>query len=249
MDSKEDILPAEIQQSINTYMPFLMEIRKRLFFTFCLFVITAVIGFIYTDKIIGLIIEIFGIKGVNIVFTSPFQYINLSFSISFLVGITILFPVIIFQVITFLKPALKTQEYKLVLSLLPISILLFISGFIFGTIVMRFIIAAFYLQSVKLNLGNFLDLSNLISHILTTALLMGLAFQFPILITALIRLKVVKQRTLSKRRFWIYATAAMFAALLPPADLPSTGAYFLILIILFEVTLLLNRWIGKTHLL
>lgn len=249
MDTQSQIFPSEIQKSINTYMPFLLEIRKRLFFTVCLFVITAVIGFIYTDKIIRLVVETFGIKGVNIVFTSPFQFINLSLTISFMVGVVILLPVIIIQTISFLKPALKNNEYRLMLSLLPISILLFIGGFSFGVIVMRYIVAAFYLQSIKLNIGNFLDVSNLISHILTVAVLMGLAFQFPILITALMRLKIIKHNTLARKRFWVYAGAAMLAALLPPADIPSTVVYFLILVVLFETTLLLNRWIGKTHLL
>ncbi len=239
----------ELENSVEKYIPFLVEIKKRLMFTLCLFIITSIIGFIYTDRIIKLIVEAFGIKGVNIVFTPPFQFINLSLTIALLMGVVILFPLIIFQLVSFLKPALTNKEFKLILFLLPVSLLLFTLGASFGMVVMRYIIGAFYIESLKLNLGNFLDISNLISHIMVTSILMGLAFQFPVVITALMYLKIIKHETLSKKRFWIYAGSAMLAGLLPPADIPSTVVYFLILVALFEITLLLHRHVLKSHLL
>ena len=245
----ETSVATDIESTVIKYSPFFSEIRKRLIFTVCLLIITSVLGFIYADKIIRLIIETFGIKGVNVVFTSPFQFINLSLTISVLDGGITLLPLIIFQGISFLKPALTKKEFRLILYLLPVSILLFIAGAAFGMVVMHYIVGAFYLQSVKLNLGNFLDISNLISHILIVSILMGFTFQFPVVITALMHLKIIKHQTLSKRRFWIYAGSAMIAGLLPPADIPSTVVYFLILVVLFELSLILNKYILKSHLL
>ncbi len=245
----ETSVTTDLESFSLRYSPYFSEIRKRLTFTACLLIITSIIGFIYADRVIGLIVEAFGIKGVNIVFTSPFQFINLSLTISLLMGATILFPLIIFQIISFLKPALTNKEFKLILYLLPVSILLFIGGVVFGIVIMHYIVGAFYLESVKLNLGNFLDISNLISHILIISILMGFTFQFPVVITILMRLKLIRHQTLTKRRFWIYAGSAMLAGLLPPADIPSTVAYFLILVVLFELSLLLNRYILKSHLL
>ena len=237
-----------LEATVNKFSPFLMEIRKRVFFTASLIVIIAIVGFVYSDKIISLIVKIFGIGGVNLLFTSPFQFINLSLSISFMLAVAILFPLILLQIISFLKPALRKTEFRLLLYLLPFSVLLFVMGFGFGVVIMKYIVAASYLQSVKLNLGNFLDISELISQILTTATLMGVAFQFPVILTALMRLKVIKHKRIAKSRFWAYIVAALFAGLLPPADIPSTIVYFIVLVLLFETTLLLNRLIGKTHL-
>ncbi len=247
----DSIQQAQVQfeQTFTKYAPFLTEIRKRLLFTLSIFLITLTIGFIYSDAIIRTLFKMFHIHGVNIVFTSPFQFINLSVSVAFLVGVVIVFPLLLFQIISFLKPALSSHEYKAVLCLLPISILLFLIGAGFGLIVMRYVVMTFYEQSIKLNIGNFLDISHLLSQILTIAILLGLAFQFPILLTVLLRLKFIKHRSLVKKRLWVYALSAMFAALLPPADLPSTIFYFLPLVLLFEFTMLLNKWILKTHLL
>ncbi len=239
----------QFEQVFVKYTPFLSEIRKRLFFTVSIFLVTLTLGFIYSDKIITTIFDVFHIQGVNIVFTSPFQFINLSISVALLVGLTILFPILILQIISFSKPALNPHEYKVILSLLPISILLFLAGNGFGVMAMRYMVITFYQQSLRLHIGNFLDISNLLSHILTIAIIMGLAFQFPIIMTVLMRFKIIKYKTLTKKRLWVYVLSLMFGALLPPADFISTIAYFLPLVLLFEFTLLLNRWVLKTHLL
>lgn len=159
------------------------------------------------------------------------------------------FPLVLFQIISFLKPALSPREYRAVLSLLPISILLFIFGAGFGLIVMRYVVLAFYEQSLKLNIGNFLDISHLLSQILNVAILLGIAFQFPVVLTILLHVKIIKHQSLVKKRFWVYALSAVIAALIPPADIPSTILYFFPLVILFELTIFLNKWMFKTHLL
>jgi sec-independent protein translocase protein TatC len=232
-----------VKELIDKYSPFFKEIRRRLFFTVFLFGLVTVAGFIYSEKIISFVVEIFGFKGINIVFSSPFQFVNLSISISLLLGVTVLFPLILFQIVFFLKPALKKTELHLILWLLPFSIILFIAGFAFGVFIMRYIVFATYIQAAKIHIGSFLDISNLLSEVLSTATIMGVVFEFPILITALMKLKVIKHHTLSKRRFWIYSGAALFAGLVPPADIPSTLVYFAVLILLFEATLFLNRMI------
>ncbi len=239
----------QIEQANIKYGPFLSEVRKRVFFTGSIFLIVLIVSFFYSDKIITSIFDIFHIQGVNIVFTSPFQFINLSISVAFLAALTILFPIIILQIISFSKPALNPHEYKAVLMLLPISILLFIMGNAFGLVVMRYMILTFYQQSLRLHIGNFLDISHLLSNILTITIIMGLSFQFPIVMTVLMRLKIVKYKAMVKRRLWVYAIAAIIAGLIPPADFIATVVYFLPIVFLFEFTLLLNKWVLKTHLL
>ncbi|EKE05150.1 MAG: hypothetical protein ACD_19C00425G0011 [uncultured bacterium] len=74
------------------------------------------------------------LNGVNIVFTSPFQFLNLAVSSSLSLGLIITIPLLIYQFLTFLKPALKVKEYRSVMSLLPVSIILFIGGFVFAAL-------------------------------------------------------------------------------------------------------------------
>jgi len=161
-------------------------------------------------------------------------------------GVIIIFPLILVQTLAFLKPALKKKEYKLVTSMIPVSIFLFLAGFTFGVVVMRWVVVLFYQKSMQLNIGNFLDVSRFLSQMLTTSALMGLAFQYPIVITILLRLKVIKYQSIVKQRLWAYIASLAFAILMPPTDLLSMVLLTIPLVILFELTLLLNRFTIKT---
>jgi len=238
-----------LESTVIKYSPFFSEIRKRLIFTLSIFVIFAAVGFMYYESIIHFILKIFALEGLNIVFTSPFQFLSLSVNSAFLAGFIAVLPLAIFQVLSFIRPALRKSEYRSVLALLPIAILLFISGFTFGVLIMKYAVIIFYQKSVELNIGNFLDVTTLLSQILLTAIMMGIAFQFPIFLTILMKLKVIKYQQIVKQRLLIYGLSLIFSAILPPTDLLSLVLLFLPLALLFELTLLLNRFILRSHLL
>ncbi len=237
-----------MEKTTQLYFPFLMEVRRRLLFTFSVFLIASVLGFFYYEPIIRFVIGLINLEGVNIVFTSPFQFVNLAISSAFLVGTVVAFPLIIFQILSFLKPALKPKEFKMIIYFLPLGMVLFIFGFIFGFFIMRYVINLFYVKSLELEIGNLLDISSLLSQILITSSLMGLAFQYPIVLTILFRLGVVKMKMVEHQRPFVYLIILIFAAFLPPTDILSLVLLSLPLAILFETTLILNRVLLKTHL-
>jgi len=236
-----------IEDQYAKYLPILSEIRKRLFFLVAVLIITCAIGFIYYQKIIEICLSMFNLNGVNVVFTSPFQFVSLAFTSAFILATIIIFPLVVFQVLSFLKPALHPKEYKTVLALMPFSFILFMAGFSFGILIMRYVIEIFYQKSVELNVGNFLDITQLLSQVLVTSILMGLAFQYPVILTVLVRLKLLKYNVLKKQRLWAYCASGIFAALLPPTDILSLVLLFLPLALLFELTLILNRWVLRAH--
>jgi sec-independent protein translocase protein TatC len=238
----------DYNQALEKYMPFLIEIRKRLLFTISVFLIATTVGFIYYKQTTQFIIRIFSIEGLNIVFTSPFQFLTLAVNSGLLVGFIAVLPLLIMQILNFLKPALNPKEYKIILGLLPASIFLFILGFSSGVMIMKWMVVLFFKNSQDLNVGNFLDINNLFSQILMTGILMGVGFQFPIVLTFLMGLKLIKYETLVKQRLWAHMTALIFAALLPPTDLLSLFLMYLPLALLFEITLLLNRLLFRNNL-
>lgn len=239
----------DLDVAIVKYSPFISELRKRLLFTVAIFLIFSIVGFFYYENVVRLILSIFGLEGVNVVFTSPFQFFSLSLNIALLLGVIGILPMAIFQFLSFIKPALKRSEYKKVLFLLPISLLLFAIGFIFGALIMKYVVIIFYQKSVELSIGNLLDISKLLSQIVLTATLMGSAFEFPIVFTILMKLNIVNYKYFVKRRLWIYAFSLLFTIMLPPTDILSLILLFLPLVLLFELTLLLNKYILKSHLL
>lgn len=241
--------PKTVDEAINKYYPFLMEIRKRVFFVVSVFLVGALIGFFFYERLINLVIRMLYLPGLNIVVTSPFQFLNFAMSTAMMVGLVVAFPLIIYQVLSFLKPALTDVEFKKFILLIPFSMLLFAVGFVYGAIMMRYVIFLFFEKSVELALGNVLDITMLVSKIITTSVLMGIAFQFPIVLTLLMRLNILKYNDVAKQRALAWVVALFFAAFMPPTDILSLLLLTLPLVLLFEFTLLLNRSILKSHLL
>lgn len=233
------------KENLNRYFPLLTEVRRRLLFVVSIFLLFGIFGFFYYEKIITFIIGLLDLDGVNIVFTSPFQFLNLAISSSLSIGLIVTIPLLIYQILTFLKPALKVKEYRSVMTLLPISIVLFLGGFAFGFLMMKYVVTIFYSKSIELNIGNMLDISKLLSQILVTSSLMGLAFQFPIVMSLLMDFKLVSHKMFSGQRPFAYMIALIFAAFMPPTDILSLILLTMPLILLFEFTLLLNRVFRK----
>ena len=133
---KREKLQSDFQESYDKYYPFLLELRKRLFYVAALFVVSTALGFIYYERVIRGVLSIFRFEGVNIVFTSPFQFMNLAISSGILIGTVTVFPILVAQILSFLRPALSDKEYRTLIILIPLSLALFIAGFSFGSIMM-----------------------------------------------------------------------------------------------------------------
>ncbi len=232
-----------IEAVYKKYLPYFSEIRKRLLVLVLIFLTSAIIGFVYYEKIVRFVLNLLELNGVNVVFTSPFQFLELAVSCGILVGTTITLPVVIYNLLSFIRSALTKKEYKTIKTMIPFSAALFLLGFGTGFMIMRYVVMIFYEKSQGLNIGNFLDVTKLLSQILITSGLMGIAFQFPIVMTLLIRLKVVSRKFFASQRPFAYGLSILFAALLPPTDILSLIILTVPLVFLFESTLLLNSFV------
>jgi len=237
----------ELTALVNKYSPFFKEVRKRIFFTLSIFVVATVTGFAFYDEIIKSLINALSLKGINIVFTSPFQFINLSISCGLITGVVVVIPLLIGQIMVFLKPALKRNEFKTVTMFLPFSIILFLIGFILGALIMKWQIEIFLTRSESFGIGNMLDISRLLTTVLLTSTLMGAGFQFPFILLLMMRLGIINRQQVSKKRPWVYLGSFIFTLFLPPDSILADIFLSLPLIVLFEFTLLSKRLLERKN--
>lgn len=241
MDNSRNQYSSQLKVIISKYSPFLVEVRRRLIFTFSTFLVATIGGFLFYEQIIRFLIRALSLEKTNVVFTSPFQFINLAISCGIATGIVIVMPLVIVQILFFLKPALRKKELQMVLRALPFSGVLFLVGFIFGALIMKWQIDIFLDKSISLGIGNVLDISNLLSMIMLTSVLMGVGFQFPIVLLILMRLGVINHQQLSSKRMWVYSVVFIFTLFLPPDSILADFVLSLPFIISFELTLIINR--------
>ncbi|MEK7622816.1 MAG: twin-arginine translocase subunit TatC [Patescibacteria group bacterium] len=230
---------------IAKYLPYLKEIQQKLLHVILVFFTAGAIGFIYYQKIIGLIMRIFKLDGVNIVLTSPYQFINLAVNCGLLIGLIFALPLLGYHLVHFLKPALKTREFRLLTRLYPISLVLFIIGFLFGAWIIQLVISLYTQVSQQFAIQNLWDIGNFFSQILSTGILMGLVFQMPIILFALLSLKIISLAGLKKSRKYVYTAILVFVALLPPNDIISLIVLSIPPLLLFELTLILYQSSSK----
>ena len=202
--------------------------------------VTLIAGFRY-EQILTFIMHFFNLQGVNIVLTNPYQFFSLALNTGLAMGITVAFPLLLFYIITFLKPALKPTEYHTLLKLVPASIALFLIGFGFGIWILQFVIDIYTTTTHGLAVQNYWDIGHFLSQIIMMGSLMGLMFQLPVIMTGLMRLRLVKYKFFAHYRRFFYAGIILFAIMMPPTDMFSDFMLALPPLFLFEIALLLNR--------
>lgn len=230
-----------LDTAIIKYTPYLKELQTKLFHVFLTFLTGGVIGFIYYQKILGFIMRLFKMDGINLVLTSPYQFIDLAVNTGLLTGLVFALPLLGYHLLTFVRPALSPKEFNLLLRLYPTAVVLFVVGFSFGAWIIQLIITLYSQTTLEFSVNNLWDISHFFSQILMTGISLAIIFELPIVLTALLRLKFIKLSLLQRSRRYIYAAILIFVAFLPPNDIISLALLSVPPLLLFEITLLLNQ--------
>ncbi|HAG27397.1 TPA: hypothetical protein DCG61_01275 [Patescibacteria group bacterium] len=237
----EEITTQDEQNSIDEYLHYLEEIRRRLYLLALVLVGVFALGFFFAGKIIAFAIQTFQLKNVVIATTSPFQYVELATSVGIFCALIIVTPLAVFHLYKFLKPALTKNERRLFFQLLPLSFFLFTIGFAYGVVTIFVAFSMLASLNTSLGLTNIWDINKFFSQIITTSALLGLLFQFPLLLTYLIRINLLNVDVLREKRRWAILGIFVFVALLPPTDGISLIMTALPLLAIYELTIIINR--------
>ena len=216
------------------------DLRRRLFRGVIIFAIFFVIGFFFAGIILKKILDLVHLDQVTIATSSPFQFIDVAMNFGFFLAIIVCIPYIIYSVYVFIMPALtKTEQIKLVKSI-PLSIGLFIFGFSYGFFILNYALEILASINTSLGIANFWNIGQFLSQIFITSALLGLVFEFPLVLTLLIKLSIITRQALKNHRRIAYFLMISLTALLPPTDILSLIAMALPLVLLYEATILLN---------
>jgi sec-independent protein translocase protein TatC len=234
-------------EKFSGYYDYFDNLRKRLYSLAIVFGVFFVVGFLEAGHIVRAIVDIFRLTDVSIVTTSPFQFLSLATNVGLYTGLIFMAPVLLYHTYDFLKDGLTSKEKKMFFVLLPIGFALFAVGFIYS-----FIILYFYLNSVSainLDFGikNMWDISSFLSQIIIASTLLGFVFEFPIILTFLIRIGMLDARALREKRLYAIAGIFIFVGFLPPPDIFSTIIQALPLIGLYQLTIWANASYGRGY--
>lgn len=188
------------EQSIEKYGHHIEYLRKKLLSIVKLFAVFFVIGFFLVTPAIKWVLAVLPLPDVIVATTSPFQFFDMAMSGGFLLATLFTLPIIGITLYRFLKPALTNNERKLFIRLVPIMLILFIIGFSYGLGVLAFAVSVIAQVNTSIGIANIWDIGKFISEIVYTSVLLGIIFQFPVVLTGLIRLGFLEVSFLKSKR-------------------------------------------------
>jgi sec-independent protein translocase protein TatC len=156
-------------------------------------------------------------------------------------------PIILYQVYAYVLPALSRQQRRTITPLLLLVPVLFITGVIFGYLVVLPAATKFLLNFNDSQFNIQVRAKDYYSFFGTTLLACGIVFQVPVGVLAVTRLGIVKVRQLQQNRRYAYLGCAIVAAALPGVDPVSMLLETAPLIALYELSIVLARFFGEPN--
>ena len=174
-------------------------------------------------------------KGATLIATNVISPFIVPLKITLLAAFMAALPIVLYQLWAFVAPGLYNHEKKLVMPLVISSTLLFFLGvgfcyfFVFGQ-VFKFI-QGFAPKSITAAP----DIEAYLGFVLTMFIAFGTAFEVPIVVIVLARMKIVSIQKLKEFRGYFIVLAFIIAAVITPPDVVSQLALAIPMCILYEV--------------
>jgi sec-independent protein translocase protein TatC len=165
------------------------------------------------------------------------------FQLALMMGFVLALPVITYQLIMFVLPALLPHEKKYLYMALPGAMLSFTVGILFGYILVIPVAIQFLLNWNPIEIDVKWQFSEYIGTVSTLLLWMGLAFETPLLMFFLTKLHVLDPVRVARFRKYMLILSFVIGAIITPTPDPLNQTIVsLPLYLLFELGLLLSRF-------
>jgi sec-independent protein translocase protein TatC len=163
-----------------------------------------------------------------------------SLKISIVAGLALALPIVLWQVWSFLAPAFEPRIQRTIAGAVVIATALFVVGVTFAARV-ALPAAVKFLTSYDDHLYNIqVRAQDYYSFALMVLAAVGLVFELPVFVVALVRIGVTTSAKLRRNRRWGYAIVAALAVALPGVDPVTTIFEMVPLMILFEASIWLS---------
>jgi sec-independent protein translocase protein TatC len=168
------------------------------------------------------------------------------FKLTFFLAVFATMPFVLYQIWSFIAPALYNSEKRLAVPILISSILLFYAGMAFAYYVVFPIIFQFFTSAAPSNVTIMTDISSYLNFVLKLFFAFGIAFEIPIATIILIITGLISANDLAKKRPYVVVGCFILGMLLTPPDVISQSLLALPMWMLFEVGIFFGRFIGET---
>jgi len=220
------------------------ELRRSVIISAIAVLIGAAICFNYAYPILNILKKPAG--NIDLIFVNVLDPFMIKFKIAIFAGIFVALPVIVYQVFSFIAPALKRNEKKTIYPMVLLFVILFACGVVFGY---KYIMPAgteWLLGQAEGQISPILMVDKYVAYASLFLLAFGISFETPFFVLALVMLGIVSPKSLRKNWRIAYIIILLFAAIVTPDWSPVTMTIFAApMILLYEFSIVLAWWYKK----
>jgi sec-independent protein translocase protein TatC len=236
-----DALPPAAALATMSLMEHLRELRQRLIYGVGALLLGMLVSLAFTGRVIDGLTAMCQVCTIQAV--APTESFTTYFRVALLLGLVLATPVILYQLVRFVLPALHPHEQRYLYLLLPGASLLFATGLVFGYFVVLPRTVTFLSTFLSASVSANWTISQYVAFVTNLLLIIGITFETPLVVFILAKLRVVSAERMAHFRRHAVILLAVLAAVLTPTPDPFT--MFLVLgpmILLYELGILLARF-------
>jgi len=233
-------------RGLMTVMEHLEELRRVLVISAVAFVAAAGGLMFFADRIVKfLLIPLYKVH-VSVIQIRPLEYLFVLLKVSTVGGLILALPVLLWQAWRFIKPGLEPREGRLVFALVPVILVLFLGGVVFGYFTVYQVALRFVVMLGQGVVMPYISISEYIDFTISFLLPFGFVFEMPVVSLILTRLGLITPSYLARqRKYAFFFTFVLAIVLIPDPSLFTQSLLALPMYLLFEVSILLSRIVER----
>ena len=233
----EETPPGEDEMSLVGHLE---ELRRRILIILGAVAIGSGICYLYAEELVAMITAPAG----KLYYLNPMEAFFAYLKVSVFAGFLLALPVVLYQVWAFVVPALTQKERKLLLVLLPSSVLLFFVGVLFSYFLVLPAATQFFMGFATETLTPMFSLGQYLSFFVSMLLPFGFVFELPLFVIVLAKMGIITSDFLrAKRKVVLVGSFIVGAIISPTPDVFTQSMIAIPIILLYEASLWVVRYI------
>ena len=226
----------------------LEELRNRLIKCFIAVGVGFVGSFGFKEKLFDILVKpLIDVMeaGDKLIYTALPEAFFTYLKVSFLSGIMLSSPIILYQFWMFVAPGLYEKERRMLIPIVVLSSFFFLGGSLFGYFMVFPLGFKFFLSFATETIRPLPSMKEYLGFSAKLLLAFGLVFELPLVLTFLARLGVISASFLKKNRKYALLLFFVGAAILTPPDVVTQILMALPLMVLYEISIIGAKIFGK----
>lgn len=232
----------------ESFISHLIELRNRLLRAIVGWLVVFAALFPFADKLYSLLAAPLLSKlpqGAQMIATAVTTPFFVPMKVTMLAAFLISLPWMIYQCWAFVSPGLYAHEKRLIRPLLASAILLFFIGMAFAYFVVFPVVFSFLVGSAPQGVTVMTDIAEYLDFVIGLFVAFGFAFEVPIAVVLMALMGWVTLAQLKESRSYVIVGAFVLGAIFTPPDIVSQCMLAIPLWLLYELGLLVVRWLPQ----